>query len=422
MLKKLLYITTLLLLASVSATAFAETAEELKNKIDERAKQIQELETQIQQYNKEVEQTGKEAKTLQSTIKTLDLTQKKLTTDLTLTERKINLANLTIGELGDEIEKTQNHIDTNKSAIAATLQNTAILEDKSMFEVILSSKNMTEVWNDIESIRQIRNTIRVKSNELRELEDELHSKQNAMLGEKKQLTTLKQDLGGKKQAVELTKKEKADILKLTKNKEAAFRQLVSVTEERKEQFEKEMFEFESKLKLLIDPNSYPAPKHGIFSWPLDNVYVTQMFGKTVGASKLYVSGSHNGIDFRASVGTRVKNMLDGVVVGSGNTDVYPGCYSFGKWVMVKHDNGLSSIYAHLSSIAITNGQKLSTGDVVGYSGNTGYSTGPHLHVSVYATQGVRIEQFVNSRGCKQAVIPLADIRAYLDPMHYLPSY
>jgi murein DD-endopeptidase MepM/ murein hydrolase activator NlpD len=130
---------------------------------------------------------------------------------------------------------------------------------------------------------------------------------------------------------------------------------------------------------------------------------------------------HNGVDFRASTGTKVKSVLDGVVAGTGNTDIYKGCYGLGKWVMVNHPNGLSSIYMHLSVISVSTGQELKTGDLIGLSGNTGNSEAPHLHVTIYATQGVRIEQFVNSIGCKQAVVPLADPKAYLDPMSYFPN-
>ena len=197
--------------------------------------------------------------------------------------------------------------------------------------------------------------------------------------------------------------------------------MVKTKEELKAQFEKDLYAYESQLNLIIDPSRYPSPLNGVLSWPLDNVFITQKFGKTVDSKKLYVSGSHNGVDFRASVGTRVKNVLDGVVVGTGNTDAYPGCYSFGKWVMVKHDNGLSTIFGHLSVISSSVGQRLQTGDLIGYSGNTGYSTGPHLHISVYATQGVRIEKYVNSIGCKQATLPLADVKAYLDPLAYFPN-
>jgi murein DD-endopeptidase MepM/ murein hydrolase activator NlpD len=350
----------------------------------------------------------------------LDLTNKKITKDINLTETKISKAVLTIGQLDSEIDKTKTQINTNKKAIVSALRSIDSLEDASLVQIILSNQNIGDVWKDIDNTNQVEETIRSKSEELAKLKVDMETKQVVLTGQKKDLLNLKQDLSGKKQAVEYTVQEKAQILAQTKNKEQAFKEIVKTKEEQKAQFEKEVYEFESQLNILIDKGSYPKPKNGVLSWPLDSVFITQKFGKTVGAEKLYTSGSHNGVDFRASVGTKVKNVLEGVVVGTGNTDAFPGCYSFGKWVMVKHDNGLSTIFGHLSVISASVGQRLATGDLVGYSGNSGYSTGPHLHISVYATQGVRIEQYVNSRGCKQAVIPLADVKAYLDPLAYLP--
>lgn len=407
---------------AVPSRVAADTAEELKAKIDDRSAQIKKLEEEISQYNAEATRIGGEAKTLQNTVKSLDLTQKKINTDILLTQQKISKANLTIESLTANIDTTSNNIDYNKKAIGTMINQSEDLESKSLLEIVLSGRNIGEIWADIDDIRSVRNNIRTKTSELKVLKTNLETQQELVQSQKNQLVTLQKDLSGKKQAVEATKQEKAVLLAQTKNKEQAYRDLIKTRETQKNQFEKELFDFESQLKLVIDPGSYPAGRSGILAWPLDDVYITQRFGKTVGAEKLYVSGSHNGVDFRASIGTRVKNVLDGVVVGTGNTDIYPGCYSFGKWVMVKHGNGLSTIYGHLSVISVSNGQQLRTGDVIGYSGNTGYSTGPHLHISVYATQGVRIEQYVNSRGCKQAVIPLADVKAYLDPMAYFPSY
>ncbi len=419
--RSLFFVYIFVLVFSTPFIVYADTAEELKNKIDERTNQIQQLEKQIQEYNTQVDQVGKEAKTLQSTIKSLDLTQKRLQTDLTLTDRKLSKTTLTIEQLTNEIGTAMDHIDTNKEAIAYNIRMSDALEQKGVFELILSGKNLTEIWNDIENIRTIQKHIKEKTDALHVETNVLTSKQVELQDQKKKLTGYKQDLAGQKQAIEVTKSEKANILVQTKNKEQAYKKLIEVTAAQKAQFEREVFDYESQLKLAIDPTKYPEGQHGILSWPLDTVRVTQLFGKTVGAEKLYVSGSHNGVDFGAKVGTRVKNVLSGTVVGTGNTDMYSGCYSFGKWVMVRHNNGLSTIYGHLSVISVVQGQVLGTGDLIGYSGNTGYSTGPHLHISVYATQGVRIEQFVNSRGCKQAIIPLADIKAYLDPMLYFPA-
>jgi len=409
---------------TVSSIAFAQsgtTTDVLKNKIDERNNQIKQLEEEIKQYNKEVETAGKQAQTLQSTLKTLDLTKKKITTDISLTENKITKTSLTIEQLDNEISTTKVKIDFNKQAIRDALKNRQYLDGTNFISMVLSKRSLGDIWGDVDDIEQVREAIRVKTIELDSLKTNMEYKQGDLKGEKTNLLTLKQDLSGKKQAVEYTVQEKATILVQTKNKEQTYKELVKTKQQQKEQFEKELFEYESQLKYLIDPNSYPKGKTGILSWPLENVFITQKFGKTVGAEKLYTSGSHNGVDFRAPVGTKVINVLDGEVVGQGDTDIYPGCYSFGRWVMVKHDNGLSTIYGHLSVISTQKGQRLKTGDTIGFSGNTGYSTGPHLHISVYATQGVRIEKYVNSRGCKEATLPLADIKAYLDPLAYFPS-
>ncbi len=411
----------LIFASSITHAQTATTTDVLQSKIVERNLQIKQLEAEINQYNTEVINAEGQAKTLQSTLKALDLTNKKITKDITLTQTKISKTALIIQQLGNQIDDIKKHIETNKQAIISALRNTEALEDVGIVVTILSNKNVSDVWGDLDNINQIQNTIRDKSKELSILQKDMEGKQAILNGQKNDLLNLKQDLTGKKQAVQFTVQEKAVILVETQNKESTFKALVQTKEEQKAQFEKEVYDFESQLNLLIDKNSYPKPKNGVLSWPLDNIFVTQKFGKTVGAEKLYVSGSHNGVDFRASIGTRVKNILDGTIIGTGNTDSYYGCYSFGKWVMVKHDNGLSTIYAHLSVISVSTGQRLGTGDTVGYSGNTGYTTGPHLHIGLYATQGVRIEQFVNSRGCKQAIIPLADIKAYLDPLAYFPA-
>ncbi|MFZ2522555.1 MAG: peptidoglycan DD-metalloendopeptidase family protein [Minisyncoccia bacterium] len=399
----------------------SNSTDELKFKIEEKNKVIKQIEEEIRQYNIEVENASKVAKTLQSTIKTLDLTKNKLSKDINLTENKISKADLNIQKIGGEINDAQVVIDVNKKAVINAIREVNFSDSQNLVTLILGSRNLSQIWSDLDETLRVSDIVRKKTKDLLDVKTKMEKSKKSLEIEKNSLSGLKKELSGKKVAVEYTKKEKSNILVQTKSKEQAFKQLVKIKEEEKAQFEKEVYEFESQLNILIDKGSYPSPKNGILLWPLDDVFVTQKFGKTVGAEKLYASGSHNGVDFRASIGTKVKNVLTGTVVGTGNTDAYPGCYSFGKWVMVKHDNGLSTIYGHLSSINITKGERVSTGELIGFSGNTGYSTGPHLHVSVYATQGVRIEQYVNSRGCKQAILPLADVKAYLDPLAYLPT-
>ena len=103
------------------------------------------------------------------------------------------------------------------------------------------------------------------------------------------------------------------------------------------------------------------------------------------------------------------------------------CYSFGKWVMLQHPNGLNTLYAHLSdNTEVSKGQAVTTGQLIGYSGMTGYATGPHLHFGVYAGAGVKIMDLGTFRGsggtpCTDAgaVLPVAPNNAYLNPISYL---
>jgi murein DD-endopeptidase MepM/ murein hydrolase activator NlpD len=158
------------------------------------------------------------------------------------------------------------------------------------------------------------------------------------------------------------------------------------------------------------------------------VKVTQFFGNTEFSSKnpqAYYGRGHNGIDLRAAVGTPVKAALSGTVMGSGNMDLANGgkCKnwgSYGKWILVKHANGLSTLYAHLSVVSAKNSQHVSAGDIIAYSGNTGTTFGAHLHFTVFASDGVSIQKLTTSVHCKNAIIPVAPRAAYLNPLSFLP--
>jgi murein DD-endopeptidase MepM/ murein hydrolase activator NlpD len=190
----------------------------------------------------------------------------------------------------------------------------------------------------------------------------------------------------------------------------------------------EIRSFESKLTFALNPESLPDKGSGVLAWPLKSVLVTQRFGRTISSERLYVSGSHSGTDFRAAVGTPVYAVADGVVKGVGDTDATCPNASFGKWVFIEHDNGLSTTSGHLSKWKVSSGQQVKKGDIIAYSGNTGRSTAPHLHLTVYATKGVDGEQGARitdraSGACagKTYRMPLAPTSAYLDPLAYLPK-
>jgi len=396
----------------------AESAAQLQTKISNHNDTIKKLEEEIKTYEKQVQTVGAEAKSLQNTIQVLDINQKKITAEIKKTETNISKTNLTIAELGGSILSAEEKIVNNTTAMSETLNAMYQSEEQTLIEHILIDKSVSDILDNFESIAQFQDKIRARSAELAVQKEDLAVKKGTSEKERSKLLSLKSELSDQNKILSNNKKEKSDLLSITKNKEVEYKKLLATKQAEKEKFEQELYQFESALKKVIDPSSFPSSGKGILEWPLDSILVTQAFGSTADSKRLYTSGTHNGVDFRASRGTPVKAALAGVISGTDNTDAQRGCYSYGKWILVKHPNGLSTLYAHLDLVKVTAGQEVSTGEIIGYSGQTGYATGPHLHLTLYATQGVEIQKYTSSKNCKNTTIPIADKDAYLDPMQY----
>lgn len=405
------------------AIAYAVDVDELKDLISDRNEKIQELEKEIQKYEENLKVVGQEKQTLQSAINILDVNRKKVSTDITLTQNKIGSTNLEIDKLEIEINDTRSRIDQNRGAIGEALRTMNEMESDSLLETLLAHTNVSEVWDDLAMLERFQSAVREGIAELALLQQDLETKKGEREGRRDDLTRYTQELSGKKLVLDQNRKEKDGLLAVTKNKEASYQILLAEKKAAYEKFQQEINDYEAQLQFAIDPSSIPTKGSGVLGWPLKALTITQHFGNTAFAqSGAYNGKGHNGVDFRASVGTSVHAALTGTVTGAGNTDTVPGCYSYGKWVLVKHNNGLSTLYAHLSVISVGAGDSVKTGDIIGYSGNTGYSTGPHLHFSVFLSDAVRVVKLSEVKqitNCGAATIPVSPLNGYLNPLDYL---
>ena len=116
--------------------------------------------------------------------------------------------------------------------------------------------------------------------------------------------------------------------------------------------------------------------------PTASYTITSTFGE---AGSLWSSGYHTGLDFAAPTGTPLKAVHSGTVVSAG----WSG--SYGYRTILKLDDGTEIWYCHQSSMTVTAGQKVSTGDLIGRVGATGNVTGPHLHMEVHTPDGTGID-------------------------------
>jgi murein DD-endopeptidase MepM/ murein hydrolase activator NlpD len=113
-----------------------------------------------------------------------------------------------------------------------------------------------------------------------------------------------------------------------------------------------------------------------FRWPIDNAPITQGVGPRIHPVYGYRS-CHTGVDMGVPIGTPIHATAAGVVVANAVSGPY------GNHTLISHGNGLFSMYAHQSRFGASEGQTVKKGQVIGYVGSTGYSTGPHLHFEIH---------------------------------------
>ena len=120
---------------------------------------------------------------------------------------------------------------------------------------------------------------------------------------------------------------------------------------------------------------------GSYIWPCpSSTYVTSRYGYRTHP----IFGDqrpHSGIDISANTGATI------VAADSGTVSVATYSDSYGNYVTIYHSNGTYTLYAHMSSLAVSAGQSVSQGDTIGYAGSTGWATGPHLHFEIRANGG-----------------------------------
>ncbi|MEW1719504.1 M23 family metallopeptidase [Streptomyces sp. NPDC093109] len=175
---------------------------------------------------------------------------------------------------------------------------------------------------------------------------------------------------------------------------AAVQQAASAAKKQQTQAEKDAAEKKAEAEAAAKAKAEQeriAKLAASFSLPTSSYTITSTFGQ---AGSLWSSGHHTGLDFAAPTGTPVKAVHSGTVKSAG----WSG--SYGYRTVLELDDGTEVWYAHQSSMTVSVGQKVATGDVIGRVGATGNVTGPHLHLEVHTAGGTGIDpmSWLQSRG------------------------
>lgn len=404
-----------------------ETAEELQGNLNSLSAQIKALDAEIKSFNSKISKTQGDAKTLKQALANLEERRKGLSKDIDYTKLRILRAQENISFTKGKIDSTEAVLDRNKKALSESLR-VLVQSEQFIPPFVGALAPGTQLSDALELVArgdEASRAINTKVQALIDVRTSLSLQKASYESRKHILENLNKTLNDQKSVVEQTSKDKNSLLTQTKNKESEYQKLLADKKSKKDKLESEMLDVESKLRVIVDASKLPSVGTGVLKYPVDNVIVTQTFGNTAFSTKnpqVYNGSGHNGIDFGVRTGTPIYSALAGTVIGTGNTDTACAGVSYGKWVLIRHANGLTTLYAHLSVINVSQGDKVTTRQKVGLSGNTGYSTGPHLHFTVYASDSVHVSgpTEYKSKVCgTYMIMPLAPKAGYLNPRSYL---
>ncbi len=341
--------------------------------------EIKKLEAEEASYRQAVVVNQSQAKTLKSQISKIEMEIKRLNTDLNITKAKISKTESNIKLRTLLIRDKEVEIKNREAAMGESIRFLARLENESVVTVLLKNDKLSSFLNWTRYLTRFESGLysnyKILSQNKIELETLLVEDKN----QNEDLNNLKKEILVKDKLVQNEKKGKDQLLIETKNQEKEYQKIILKLETQQAEIQKSIFELESKLR--GETANVPPPQQGVLAWPLIG-RITQKYGATA-LTGFYndVYKFHNGIDIAAYYGAPVQSPLDGTVAASGTN----GNYAYGNWLAIRHNNGLTTLYAHLALKTVSVGEQVSQGQIIAYEGSSGFVTGPHLHFTVYSS-------------------------------------
>src|SRR3989338_9746902 len=367
---------------------YAQTDENdiLREQIKSKEEEIKKLELELNNYRYALLKTQSQTNTLKGQIALIESQTNKLKADLKITQAKISKTEANIKLYFRKINEKEQKIKERQAAMARSLRFLAYADDRGFLASFLQSEKLSNFLSQSEYLVSIADSLysdyKILARDKLELTD-LLSGQKELKGD---FIDFKNELQSKSRLVESQKHEKSALLKETKNQEAEYQKIISQIQIKQAQIQKEILELENKLRGEV--TGVPPARPGELAWPLLG-RLTQGYGPT-SVTGFYNDAYkfHNGIDITLEYGAPIRASLDGKIIASWDN----GRYAYGKWLAIRHNNGLITLYAHFSAKTVVVGENARQGQVIGYEGSSGFVTGPHLHFTVYSTNTFKTEK------------------------------
>jgi len=378
----------------IPLSASAASSSEIRNQIKDMKAENAELEEQLKDLRSQFKENENEMVDLVAQKDLIDQEIAILNEQVRNINSQIMSYGLLIADKQDELDNAQERLEElsrkNKERIQAMEEEGKL----SYWEVLFKANSFTDLLDRLNMIQEIAASDKRRMEELTEAAQQVSTAQEELNIEKADLEVTRSQLDAAQAELAAKRSEADDLLRQLIAKGEEFEALIDASEDLQEELMAEIAQAEKDLKAAeyqewlatyVPPTTWPsddtrpsddAPSSSGWVCPVPYYTLTSPFGMRVHP----ISGKwkmHNGVDMAAAQGTPIYAAKSGKVTV---TSFQAG--GAGYYVSINHGDGFSSVYMHMTHYIVSPGQYVTAGQVIGYVGSTGGSTGPHLHFGI----------------------------------------
>ena len=347
------------------------------------AASISELNEQKEQAQNEKDQVTEQRQNAESELDTINAQISSIEAEIFSLQNQLDELNSSITQKEQEIEEKQAELDHKEDLLKTRMVAMYKGGGTTYLDVLLGSSNYIEMYTKYNAIQKIAEKDTELINEVSQQKADIENQKQELENNKAQVESVKSETDAKNAELKAAKVAKQSTISQLSAEEQALQQKIEEFEEAIEQAQKEIAD------ATQGASGYEgAFTGGRFEWPLSYSYnrITSIFGNRT-APTAGASTNHGAIDIGVSY-------VPVYAPANGKVILAQWVSGYGNYIMIDHGSGYYTAFGHLSQFTVSVGTVVSTGQQIAVSGNTGVSTGPHLHYEVYVggrSKGYRVD-------------------------------
>lgn len=407
----------MLCVCMISIPMAIPTTVSAEDSISDLEQQLQQLEQENQKYQKILDDTKSDIAEKEEYKSALVSKVQVLDEKIAVTREKISSLNDDIKEKQDAYDKGLSEVEDQFDALANRLRILYMSGNATDLEIIFGAKDFSDLIDKMELVKSLANSDKELISEIQTKLNELSTKKEALEADKKDLETQQASLKSDQDEFNKLISDNDEILKNLYASNSEAQNSLESAALQSDEIEAKISQYYAAQKAAAEhaaqasqsssgsssssssssssgssssgssssgSSSVIVPSGSGFAWPTPG-FVSRS-SEWFEDREVY---NHGGIDIAGAgiMGTPVVAAADGTVIASNSSCTHNwgksyscGCGGgYGNYVMISHAGGKMTVYGHLTSLTVSSGQSVSRGQVIGYVGSTGNSTGPHLH-------------------------------------------